>query len=98
MICPRCGAKFRLSDAKEEFETAYDGIDYEGTIEDRLCGYCAIQYMEDIFRQQDASIGIDYDKENTLYHEEDDDMPECCAACGNDAYPHCMDSCPLFDD
>ena len=22
----------------------------------------------------------------------------CCAACGNPAYPQCMDCCSLFDD
>ena len=26
------------------------------------------------------------------------DEPEGCAACGNPAYPDCMDSCPLYDD
>ena len=28
----------------------------------------------------------------------DDDMPECCAACGNPAYPDCQLSCKIFDD
>lgn len=27
----------------------------------------------------------------------DDDMPECCAACGG-PYPSCMTSCKIFDD
>lgn len=26
------------------------------------------------------------------------DMPEGCAACGNPAFPNCIDSCPMFDD
>lgn len=30
--------------------------------------------------------------------DEDEDDVDCCQACGNDAYPKCMDSCPLFDD
>ena len=25
------------------------------------------------------------------------DIPEGCRACGGD-YPHCVDSCPMFDD
>lgn len=32
-----------------------------------------------------------------LGDEDDDDMPEGCAACGGD-YPNCTESCPLFDD
>ena len=31
-------------------------------------------------------------------YDEDDDDVDCCAACGNEAYPKCMDSCPLFND
>ena len=30
-------------------------------------------------------------------NDDDDDIPEGCAACGGD-YPNCTDSCPLFDD
>lgn len=30
--------------------------------------------------------------------DDDDGMPEGCAACGNPAYPNCMDSCPMYDD
>jgi len=34
-----------------------------------------------------------------LSGEEDDyDIGAGCAACGNPAYPNCMDSCPLCDD
>jgi len=29
--------------------------------------------------------------------DEEDDMPECCAACGG-PYPQCMTSCKIFDD
>lgn len=32
-----------------------------------------------------------------LGDDDDDDIPEGCAACGGD-YPNCTDSCPLFDD
>lgn len=30
--------------------------------------------------------------------DDDEDGEEGCDACGNPAYPMCMDSCPLFDD
>lgn len=29
--------------------------------------------------------------------EDDDDIPEGCAACGGD-WPNCTDGCPLYDD
>ena len=29
--------------------------------------------------------------------DDEDDMPEGCAACGG-PYPNCKDSCPIFDD
>ena len=28
----------------------------------------------------------------------DDEIPECCCACGNPAYPNCQLSCSIFDD
>lgn len=38
-------------------------------------------------------------REVDSYDDDDDnDMGEGCAACGNPAYPDCMSSCPLFDD
>lgn len=27
----------------------------------------------------------------------ENDIPECCRACGGD-YPYCVDSCAIFDD
>ena len=33
----------------------------------------------------------------TLWKDDEDGLPECCAACGGD-YPKCRDSCPIFDD
>jgi len=30
--------------------------------------------------------------------EDDYGDDEGCKACGNPAYPHCKDSCPIFDD
>lgn len=42
----------------------------------------------------------DYDSEEEIYSYssyENDDMPECCVACGG-PYPNCMTSCKIFDD
>lgn len=34
---------------------------------------------------------------DTGWDDEEDEIPEGCSACGGD-YPHCKDSCPMFDD
>jgi len=39
----------------------------------------------------------DVTEDNIIYDNDDDDVPEGCRACGG-FYPHCKDSCPLFDD
>ena len=36
---------------------------------------------------------LDYDMDEDEY-----DGPTACDACGNDAWPKCMDACPLYDD
>ena len=36
-------------------------------------------------------VDVTYDEEDSLY------IPEGCRACGGD-YPHCKDSCPMFDE
>lgn len=33
----------------------------------------------------------------TIRLSDDDDMPDCCKACGG-PYPDCMSSCSIFDD
>ena len=30
--------------------------------------------------------------------EKEPNMPYCCSACGNPAYPNCKTSCSIFDD
>lgn len=45
--------------------------------------------------QEDNDITLDLYENPEDY---DDAYPECCAACGNEAFPRCMDSCDIFDD
>lgn len=88
MKCINCGCKFDREEAEYQFETEYDGLIY-GLEVKGLCGDCAIERMHDIITSQEG------------YYEEElsdsPDIPEGCAACGGN-YPHCVDSCPLFDN
>ena len=45
-------------------------------------------------KETDMGDYVMIDLESDDYEE---DIPEGCRACGGD-YPHCKDSCPLFDD
>lgn len=38
-----------------------------------------------------------HDHTELNYLDDDDGIPEGCAACGGD-YPNCTTSCPMFDD
>lgn len=49
------------------------------------CDYCD----EDIPEDEILEYEVDDD---------DDDMPECCSACGCGAYPKCKTSCKIFDE
>lgn len=85
MICPNCGAHFRVSEARNEFEAFFHyDLEYDYDVSGRLCGSCAISEMQG----QMISFSADDD---------DDAIPEGCLACGGD-YPNCRDSCSLFDD
>jgi len=46
-------------------------------------------------------LGANAELEDYIFEVElegDDDEPACCVACGNPAYPDCMDSCKIFDN
>lgn len=45
-------------------------------------------------KEWDLEDTLDYEE---IWDDEEDDIPEGCAACGGD-YPNCADSCPIFDD
>ena len=44
-------------------------------------------------RDMGRYVEIDLESDDEFY----DDIPEACLACGGD-YPHCVDSCPVFDE
>ena len=49
----------------------------------------------------ESEIVDDFYEDNDSFYEDgddEDDIPEGCAACGNPAYPDCKLSCPIFDD
>lgn len=47
----------------------------------------------------EATIEWDDDEEEYYaYVDDEDNMPECCIACGCGAYPDCISSCKIFDD
>lgn len=59
------------------------------------CGNWAYYKGKELVFQSEAD---DPDDPSEYEYEDVYDMPSGCAACGNDAYPRCKDSCPLFDD
>ncbi len=48
MKCTNCGYKFRVDDARADFENHFDGINY-GPDQQGLCGDCAIDILENWF-------------------------------------------------
>lgn len=90
MVCDNCGEHYTIGEARDyfnmEMQIAFgDGFDYDTMFPlHHLCGQCAVMT---------AGCDIENDEDYIL-----DDMPEGCAACGSDAYPICMEGCPLIDD
>lgn len=57
------------------------------------CGCCGhTLYLDEYALEGDDNA--DYDE---YYEDPDDDIPECCIACGG-PYPSCRNSCKIFDD
>lgn len=55
-------------------------------------------FLYDKFQCPHCGYTMDDDNFTDIYSVGyDEDMPECCAACGG-PYPDCMDSCSIFDD
>jgi len=47
MKCPRCGDRFRVEDARVEFNSHFNyDLDYDSEFRERLCGTCAIDDIE----------------------------------------------------
>lgn len=84
VICPRC---------KSEMEDYGDDIWH--------CNVCSLEITIDglsgkiVDSTENINEFLDYDE---MYETTEDDQPFCCVACGNPAYPDCMDSCKIFDN
>lgn len=58
-----------------------------------MCPSCGhTMYLDEYALNGDDNA--DYDE---YYQEPEDDIPECCKACGG-PYPNCRSSCKIFDD
>lgn len=63
---------------------------------DAYCGYCACSNCGNSNKIGKSEILFD-NHDNFSYDDEDEEMPECCSACGG-PYPSCMSSCKIFDN
>jgi len=57
----------------------------ENELDENNCCHC--DYCEE-----------DIPEDDIIIFESDDNMPECCSACGCSSYPKCKTSCKIFDD
>lgn len=83
--CKVCGARYDKSDVEERFSNLchiWSESDFG-----RLCFDCALNKFV-------TDTGVDPYAE----YDDDEDYDSGCEACGNPAYPDCMNSCPMFDD
>lgn len=81
--CPKCGGKMKHIGGLLDWECSKCGA--EGSLE-----YDEVN-KEDYIKLADEEYENLYDSPN------EDNMPECCIACGG-PYPDCMTSCKIFDD
>ena len=97
MVCPNCGAHFRVNDARWEFENRVDGASYDDPMFlVRLCADCAVQEWDRSIARQYVDAGMEVPEDR--WDDGSDYVSDACLACGNPAYPHCMDGCPMYDD
>ena len=86
--CEECGCTFDLIEAQSDFDTHFDwsnGTRLRDYWDPKiLCCDCAIEKAEE---------GMELDDDD-----DDDGMSPACSACGNPAYPECIDGCSLYDD
>ena len=85
--CERCGTTFVLADAIWQFESHFHGDISYSEFWEKICGDCAIEDIETQMSETLEEEDFDYNSKS-----------EGCVACGNPAYPNCIDSCPMFDD
>lgn len=83
VICPRCNM---------EMEDYGDDIYH--------CNFCSLEFEYDPVSRMIMNPSENINEYVDVYQEYDgvdDSQPDCCVACGNPAYPDCMDSCKIFD-
>lgn len=82
--CKVCGARYNKADVAEEIlQVCHIWSDSDFG---GLCFDCALnKFVEDTGHDPYADP-------------EDEGENPGCVACGNPAYPDCMDSCPMYDD
>lgn len=82
-ICPKCGGEMEVDEsALVELECPECGA--TGTI-----GLYNGEYYPEVSEEYSIEEVLE-DPENNI--------PDCCRACGCDAYPSCIISCSIFDD
>lgn len=52
MKCDNCNTSYTKGDAVNEFERRMDGLSYTSEIDGKLCGDCAVDFMENKIRSQ----------------------------------------------
>lgn len=63
MKCSNCGSKFRVDDARADFENHFDGINYDSD-QHGLCGDCAIDKLENWFSTMNREHGINQEEDD----------------------------------
>lgn len=63
MICPRCGAEFKVREVKEQLE--FNNVDYDD-LPERMCYYCALNYIQE--NSVTLFEGTEYDIDDPEYH------------------------------
>ena len=52
-MCEKCGKSFTLADAIMEYDSFADGTSYMENYAGEICGECAIDELEDAWREAD---------------------------------------------
>ena len=96
MKCSMCGVSFQIDDARTEFGVHFNfDLDYDSD-GNRMCGNCAINYIENQIAAGMATFD-EIDDDEDIGNDDILSNPGC-AACGNPNYPNCQTSCPIFDN
>lgn len=69
----------------------------EDSMLDVTCPNCGLEGIADTDFPGNVNPLYEFE-EDEVWEDPDENMPECCRACGCGAYPNCMTSCKIFDD